>query len=61
MKLFRRLEMRSDTLSREKSEVLVNEFVRSVYNWMAVGLVLTGRCGLVRLQFRVNDPNDLRE
>ena len=42
MKLFRRLEMRSDTLSREKSEVLVNEFVRSVYNWMAVGLVLTG-------------------
>ena len=34
--------MRSDTLFREKSEVLVNDFVRSVYNWMAVGLVLTG-------------------
>jgi FtsH-binding integral membrane protein len=34
--------MRTDTLFREKSEVLVNEFVRSVYNWMAVGLLLTG-------------------
>jgi FtsH-binding integral membrane protein len=27
---------------RERSEVQVNEFVRSVYNWMAVGLALTG-------------------
>jgi FtsH-binding integral membrane protein len=27
---------------RERSEVQANEFVRSVYNWMAVGLALTG-------------------
>jgi hypothetical protein len=34
--------MQTDTLLRQKSEALVNEFVRSVYNWMAVGLALTG-------------------
>ena len=34
--------MRTDTLTAQKSQVLVNEFVRSVYNWMAVGLALTG-------------------
>ena len=34
--------MPTDTLLRQKSEALVNEFVRSVYNWMAVGLALTG-------------------
>ena len=34
--------MRSDTVLRQRSEVLVNDFVRSVYNWMAVGLALTG-------------------
>lgn len=28
--------------SRPGAEVLVNEFVRSVYNWMAIGLALTG-------------------
>ena len=27
---------------RVESQVLVNEFVRSVYNWMAIGLALTG-------------------
>lgn len=27
---------------RERSEVQINEFVRSVYNWMAIGLALTG-------------------
>ena len=27
---------------RDRSEVLINEFVRKVYNWMAVGLALTG-------------------
>lgn len=33
-----------DTLSatKQKSEVLVNSFVRSVYNWMFVGLAVTG-------------------
>ncbi len=34
--------MPTDTVLRTKSEVLVNDFVRSVYNWMAVGLALTG-------------------
>jgi FtsH-binding integral membrane protein len=27
---------------RERAEVLVNDFVRSVYNWMCIGLALTG-------------------
>lgn len=27
---------------RERTEVLVNDFVRSVYNWMCIGLALTG-------------------
>ncbi|RLC27693.1 MAG: BAX inhibitor (BI)-1/YccA family protein [Deltaproteobacteria bacterium] len=30
------------TRARPGTEVLVNDFVRSVYNWMAVGLALTG-------------------
>ncbi len=34
--------MRTIPIPRERSEVLVNEFVRGVYNWMAVGLGLTG-------------------
>jgi FtsH-binding integral membrane protein len=34
--------MRSDTLTRSRAEVLVNDYVRSVYNWMAIGLGLTG-------------------
>ncbi len=29
-------------VARPRAEVLVNEFVRSVYNWMVVGLGLTG-------------------
>ncbi|MFP3929036.1 MAG: Bax inhibitor-1/YccA family protein [Desulfobacteraceae bacterium] len=28
--------------AREKTQVLVNDYVRSVYNWMGVGLALTG-------------------
>jgi FtsH-binding integral membrane protein len=31
---------------RERSEVLVNDFVRSVYNWMFIGLGLTGLVAL---------------
>ena len=30
------------TLPRQKTEVLVNNYVRSVYNWMCIGLALTG-------------------
>ncbi len=29
-------------LARPRTEVLVNDFIRSVYNWMAAGLTLTG-------------------
>ncbi|MBW1955942.1 MAG: Bax inhibitor-1/YccA family protein [Deltaproteobacteria bacterium] len=34
--------MDSISLKRTQTQVWVNEFVRSVYNWMAVGLTLTG-------------------
>jgi FtsH-binding integral membrane protein len=34
--------MRTDTLPGTRAEVLVNDFVRSVYNWMGIGLALTG-------------------
>ena len=30
------------SLSRPRTEVLVNDYVRSVYNWMCIGLALTG-------------------
>ncbi len=33
-------------VSRQRTEVLVNEFVRSVYNWMCIGLALTGATAL---------------
>ncbi|MDY6989709.1 MAG: Bax inhibitor-1/YccA family protein [Thermodesulfobacteriota bacterium] len=29
-------------VARERTQVVVNDFVRSVYNWMGVGLALTG-------------------
>lgn len=34
--------MQSIPMERSQTQVLVNSFVRSVYNWMAVGLALTG-------------------
>ncbi len=34
--------MRPAALATPRTEVLVNEFVRSVYNWMGIGLALTG-------------------
>ena len=34
--------METVTLPKQKTEVLVNSFVRSVYNWMCIGLALTG-------------------
>lgn len=30
------------SVPRQRTEVLVNDFVRSVYNWMCIGLALTG-------------------
>ena len=34
--------MQSIPLKRTKAQIRVNEFIRSVYNWMAIGLALTG-------------------
>jgi FtsH-binding integral membrane protein len=34
--------MDSISLPRQRTGVLVNDFVRSVYNWMCIGLALTG-------------------
>jgi len=34
--------MQPASLSRDQAQVYVNEFIRSVYNWMAIGLALTG-------------------
>jgi hypothetical protein len=34
--------MDSISLRKTQTEVLVNEFVRSVYNWMGIGLAVTG-------------------
>ncbi|RPH51814.1 MAG: Bax inhibitor-1/YccA family protein [Desulfobacteraceae bacterium] len=30
------------TVKSEQTQILVNEFIRSVYNWMGIGLALTG-------------------
>ena len=38
--------MQPDTALRQRTEVNANDFVRSVYNWMAVGLALTGLVAL---------------
>jgi len=34
--------MTAETVLRQRTEVLVNDFVRSVYHWMCIGLALTG-------------------
>ncbi|MBN1106493.1 MAG: Bax inhibitor-1/YccA family protein [Deltaproteobacteria bacterium] len=34
--------MREMYLPKEQAQVMVNDFVRSVYNWMCIGLALTG-------------------
>ena len=40
--LGRYTQMEKTTVVRPRTEVIVNEFVRSVYNWMGIGLALTG-------------------
>jgi len=37
--------MRTDTVVKTRAEVLVSDYVRSVYNWMGIGLALTGFVG----------------
>jgi FtsH-binding integral membrane protein len=34
--------MQSETVLKQRTQVLVNDYVRAVYNWMALGLALTG-------------------
>jgi FtsH-binding integral membrane protein len=34
--------MRTETVVKTRAEVLVGDYVRSVYNWMGIGLALTG-------------------
>lgn len=34
--------MAQTSLERTRTEVLINDFVRGVYNWMAIGLAVTG-------------------
>ncbi len=34
--------MQQDIATRDRTAILVNEFVRSVYNWMGIGLAITG-------------------
>jgi FtsH-binding integral membrane protein len=34
--------MANVSISRQRTELLVNDYVRSVYNWMCIGLALTG-------------------
>jgi len=34
--------MRTDTVVKTRAETLVSDYVRSVYNWMGIGLALTG-------------------
>jgi FtsH-binding integral membrane protein len=38
--------MAQTSIARPGAEVLVNDFIRSVYNWMAIGLGLTGLMAL---------------
>jgi FtsH-binding integral membrane protein len=38
--------MAQTSIARPGAEVLVNDFIRSVYNWMAIGLGLTGLIAL---------------
>ncbi|RLB44035.1 MAG: BAX inhibitor (BI)-1/YccA family protein [Deltaproteobacteria bacterium] len=44
------------SVTRPRAEVLVNDFVRSVYNWMAIGLALTGVVAL----YVANSPTLIR-
>ena len=48
--------MQSVSTDRTQTQVIVNEFIRSVYNWMAIGLGLTGFIAL----YVSNSPNMIR-
>lgn len=48
--------MRSVSMEKTQTQVIVNEFIRSVYNWMAIGLGLTGFIAL----YVSNSPNMIR-
>jgi len=43
MNILRRFNtMRTESVLKTRAEVLVSDYVRSVYNWMGIGLALTG-------------------
>jgi len=42
--------MQPVSLQRDQAQIQVNEFIRSVYNWMAIGLALTGFVAFYVLQ-----------
>ena len=48
--------MRSVSMEKTQTQVIVNEFIRSVYNWMAIGLGLTGFIAF----YVSNSPNIIR-
>ena len=48
--------MRSVSMEKTQTQVIVNEFIRSVYNWMAIGLGLTGLIAF----YVSNSPNMIR-
>ena len=48
--------MRSVSMEKTQTQVIVNEFIRSVYNWMAIGLGLTGFIAF----YVSNSPNMIR-
>lgn len=48
--------MQFASTDRAQTQVIVNEFIRSVYNWMAIGLALTGFIAL----YVSNSPNMIK-
>ncbi len=48
--------MHSAPIERTQTQIIVNEFIRSVYNWMAIGLALTGFIAF----YVSNNPNATR-
>ena len=52
--------MESISVRRTDTQVLVNDFIRSVYNWMAIGLALTGFVAYY-VSTNETDPTELRK
>ena len=48
--------MRSVSMEKTQTQVIANEFIRRVYNWLAIGLGLTG----VRVFYVATSPSRLK-